>query len=249
MKLNPQIKLLILEDNIMFSDLLKILLNECGINNIYVAHSYEQGIELFNRYLPDICLLDIDLGNTAIKTGISFAEKIRETAPNLPIIYLTSDYSDHCYEQSRHTRPSSFMSKEISRFKLEHAIDIALLQTENQIIAPTEPPPNILPSSFFFKIGDTYKAIPIQDITYFFSDKKLNYARVAQRNFPTSVQLKTLESEFSRYFFRIHKSYLVNINFIETIKPGEGIVIAGGETLPLGYAYRKSFLGRLILFR
>jgi DNA-binding LytR/AlgR family response regulator len=206
------------------------------------------------QHPPDLCLVDIDLG-PGEKTGIDFAETLRESLPDVPIIYLTSNYTEEFYERTRHTRPSSFMNKELSRFKLQQAIDLALMHPVGAISPGStrpeviEMPPVINHSNFFFKIGDVYKSIPVSEVTYFFSDQKLNYARVGQRNFPTSVQLKVLEKEFSSSFARIHKSYLVNVNLIESINPGEGTIVIHGETLPIGQAYRKPFLDHLKLLK
>lgn len=123
------------------------------------------------------------------------------------------------------------MSKEISHFKLQQAIDLALLHSGMPVWAPlvAERTPYVSHANFFFKIGDIYKSIFVKEIAYFFADQKLNYARVGQRNFPTSVQLKTLEHEFGAQFVRIHKSYLVNVSMIESINPGENSVFINEE--------------------
>ena len=84
---------------------------------------------------------------------------------------------------------------------------------------------------------------------YFFSDQKLTYAKVEQRNFPTSVQLKTLEKDFAPIFLRIHKSYLVNVKMIESLNPGESTLVVGGQMLPIGYAYKKVFFEQLQLLK
>ncbi|MEY3239240.1 MAG: hypothetical protein RIR11_678 [Bacteroidota bacterium] len=250
MHLNTNIRVLILEDSESFSELLKILLLELHIQNIFIARNYEMGLAYFDQYQPDICLVDINLGENK-PSGIEFVEKIRENASFVPVIYLTSNYSENYYEQSRHTHPSGFMNKELSRFKLHHAIDLALMQPvppkvigQKDYIAPF-----LNQSNFFFKIGDIYKSIPLEKVEYFFSDQKLTYAKVDQRNFPTTVQLKTLEKDFAPTFLRIHKSYLVNIKMIESLHPGESTLVINGQTLPIGYAYKKIFLEQLQLLK
>jgi len=245
------LNILIVEDNKAFTDLICLLLQEMGFKKIFTADNYKSGLKVFETNPPDLCLVDIDLGKDE-KTGIHLVEKIRETAAALPVIYLTSNYSEDYYEQCRHTRPSSFMNKELSRFKLFHAIDLALLQinsAETTIVHTLAPPPLITHNNFFFKIGDVYKSIPVQEVSYFFADNKLNYAKVGQRSFPTTVQLKTIESEFHPAFLRIHKSYLVNVKLITDIRPGESTLQINGETLPIGYAYKKTFFDQIPLLK
>jgi DNA-binding LytR/AlgR family response regulator len=250
MHLNKDLRVLILDDSENFSELIKILLLELHIKNIFIARDYEMGLAYFDQYHPDICLVDINLGENQ-PSGIEFVEKIRESTPFIPVIYLTSNYTEDYYEQSRHTQPSGFMNKELSRFKLHHAIDLALMRPVTPKVMEQRDyiAPYLNKSNFFFKIGDIYKSIPIDKVEYFFSDQKLTYAKVDQRNFPTSVQLKTLEKDFAPAFLRIHKSYLVNTSMIESIHPGESTLVVSGHTLPIGYAYKKIFFEQLQLLK
>lgn len=257
MKLDCSIKILILEDNQRFTDLLLIMLQEIGMKKVQIAESYDMAIELFDQHNPDLCILDIDLG-PGHRNGIEVAEYIRDKDETTPVIFLTSNYTEEYYYKSRHVKPIGFMNKELSRFKLQQAIDLALL---NRIQAPppykisdignapSGDPPLINKSHFFFKIGDNYKAIPIKDVSYFYADQKFTYARIGDRNYPTTVLLKTLEDEFPEQFVRIHKTYLVNFNYIESIVLKENSVIITGDSLPIGLAYRKQFMSRLQLLK
>lgn len=255
MVLRQQIQILIVEDNPSFLHLLEILLAQIDVAKYRFATSYDTAIQQYHVEEPDLCILDIELDHPE-KDGIKLAEYLREKNPLMPIIFLTSHYDEAHYQKALHTRPSGFISKELSRFKLMIAIDSALLAyekiRENARSAQPEledKPLIISNNHFFFKIGDLYKSIPVKEIKYFYADNKLTYARVANRNFPTNVQLKVLEDEFQGYFVRIHKTYLVNIDFIESIHPKEGSITIGGESLPIGYAYRKPFMDRLKLLR
>jgi two-component system response regulator AlgR len=255
MYLDPSLRILIIEDNPGFSGLLQLMLQEIGLSSIRIAADYESGLKHFENLHPDICLVDIDLGKNQ-KSGIELIEKIRETDEDAAVIYLTANYTEDYYEQTRHTRPCGFMNKELSRFKLHQAIDLALMhkpQTQAALGEDNLPLPNATPlvnnTKVFFKIGDSYKAIPIQEVAYFYADHKITYARVGERNYPTTVQLKTLEEEFAQQFVRIHKTYLVNFKFIESIQTKDNSIIVSGESLPVGYAYRKQFFSRLQILR
>lgn len=247
-------RILLVDDQPAFIHLLKILLTEIGFDQIYAASDFESAWQSFQDHDPDLCLLDIDLGKNS-RSGIDLAEKIRVIDPQVPIIFLTANYTDNYYQQCRHVRPRSFMNKELSRFKLHHAIDLALLN-RTTVHGHNQPPPAntvetpyITDRNLFFKIGDFYKRIPTDEIAFFFSKDKLTYARVENRNYPTNVQLKTLEDELAPVFHRIHKTYLVNLSFIDQIHPKDSTVAISDETLPIGYAYRKSFLERVNLLK
>ena len=250
-----RLRILVVEDNPSFNHLLELLLAQIGVEKYWFAHNFDTGLQLFQSEEPDLCLLDIELDGTD-KTGIKLAEQIRLLKPQVPIVYLTSYYNEDYYHKTQHTRPNGFMSKEISQFKLEVAIDSALWVYEKPkedfkpYVQEEQSKPLVISNNqFFFKIGDIYKSISVKEIKYFYADQKLTYARVGNRNFPTNVQLKVLEDEFQGYFARIHKTYLANIDFIESVHPKESVIVVGGETLPIGHAYRKQFFERLKLLR
>ncbi len=259
MNLSKTVHILVVEDHPGFAQLLHLMLEELGTVNIRMAKNYDEALSLFQEQAPDIGLIDIDLGEGE-KNGIALVEKIRETEPDLPIIYLTANYTEDYYMRCRHTRPSSFMNKEISRLKLHQAIELALLQIKtSETVSSTMPALSPAPAPmhvpflnnthFFFKVGDIYKNIAVEDIAFFYANGKMTFAKVEKRNFPTNVQLKTLEEELFPKFIRIHKTYLVNVAHIESINTKDDKVEVAGESLPIGYSHRKTFLEQLKLLK
>lgn len=256
---DTRLHLLVVEDDEGFAYLLRLILQDLGVAHIEVAKNFDEALRCLQQQCPQICLIDIDLGQGE-KTGILLAEKIRQTQQNLPIIYLTSDYTEESYQKSKHTCPSSFMNKELSWLKLYQAIDLALVELQkfdSQIVAKAEAisrkEKNRIPytnnSQLFFKIGDFYKNIPIKEIAFFYASEKMTFARVHKRNFPTNVQLKILEDELFPIFLRIHKTYLINVDYIDFINTKEDRVELLGESIPIGYSHRKAFLEQLKLLK
>ena len=245
------LRILVAEDHNDFILLLKIMLEQMGFRHIHAANNYHEALTVIEKHAIDVFLVDIDLGE--IKNGVMLGEEIRRRNISSPIIYITANYTMEYYAYARVTKPSSFLNKELSFLKLHQAIDLALfspVEEDEVLVSKKEDIPQILPYNFYFRIGDTYKAIPVGDIMYFFADKKMSYAKIGSRSYPTSVQLKTLEEELSaEQFIRVHKSYIVNTKFIETINPGEASIVINGETLPIGYAYRKAFMAALRLLK
>lgn len=245
--------ILIVEDDRDYTLLLSLLLEQLNFKNILYAVNYDDALDKLETESVDLLLIDIDLGNG--KNGIMLAEEIRRRQLTTPLIYITSNHTQDYYDYARHTRPSSFMSKELSRLKLYQAIDIALApyfepETAAAVRDSSVNAPHIQHRNLYFKVGDVFKTIPVDQVAYFYADQKMSYAKVGNRSYPTSIQLKTLQDElYELGFMRIHKSYLVNTRLIETINPGEATVLVNGETLPIGYAYRKSFLSALKLLK
>lgn len=243
--------ILIVEDSKPFVLLLEMLLLEIGARHILSANNYDSAVQLLEQNTIDIFIVDIDLGKG--RNGIMLAEEVRARGIQTPIIYITSNYSDEYFNYARHTRPSSFMNKELSHLKLRQAVDLALFQSPTAVENATDPSfraPHITNKQLFFKVGDIFKAIPAEQIAYFHADQKMSYAKVEARSYPTNIQLKILEVEMLNLgFYRVHKSYVINSSYIESINPGEGTITVCGETLPIGDTYRKRFLSALKLLK
>ncbi len=98
----------------------------------------------------------------------------------------------------------------------------------------------------FFKEASTFIKIKLEDITFLQSDhvyiivnslyKKLT-VRTTMRN-----MLHTLQQPI---FFQIHRSYCININYIDSISQNH--VMVNGTTLPINKRYRKLLLEMLEL--
>jgi YesN/AraC family two-component response regulator len=61
---------------------------EKRISKIFVAKDGIEGLEMYNKYLPDIIITDIKMPNM---NGIEMVKKIRNKNPNIPII-ITSGF-------------------------------------------------------------------------------------------------------------------------------------------------------------
>ena len=197
-----------------------------------------------------VCLIGLNKGGQQ-QQGLALAQRLREYPSFIPIIFLAETYNEDVYALCRPFRPSAFLNKEVSGFKLQLALEQAFLHKHNeeQIFSkknnasPSPSPP------CFFKTAEGFITIPEKQILYFYSSTKNTYARTPQQTYDTQVPLQILEPALQKNFIRIHKSYLININHIETILPNEGIVTIGNETLPIGYAFRKIFFNRIKMLR
>jgi len=83
---NVASKVLVVDDHERFRVAARTLLEEMGLDVIGEAESGESALELFERFKPDIVLLDIQLPGM---DGIEVARKLFD-AGHSPIIVLTS---------------------------------------------------------------------------------------------------------------------------------------------------------------
>lgn len=252
------IKILIVDDNSIFINLLTRLFEELGIVNVQPALSALEGLKAYHDFNPDICFLDIELSKGK-KNGGDLAMLIRKENSEIPIVFITSFFQESYYQYVKKSRPIGFMNKELSRLKLLQVLEMAAYQIEKRkkalplLIADHDiqihSSTHFTSGKVFFRVGNNYKPININLIDFFYAANKLTYAKVDSRSFPTSVQLKVLENELSPKFLRCHKKFLVNVDKIDNILLKEGKIKIKGELLTIGYTYRKKFLEHITIFK
>ena len=80
------IKILLLEDDLLYAQSLEDFLDEEGFT-IHLVHNPHQAIDLTYTQKLDLYLLDINL---PIMSGIEFLDELRQSGDNTPAIFLTS---------------------------------------------------------------------------------------------------------------------------------------------------------------
>lgn len=239
------------EEDPMFREILSALVKALEYPIVLNLEASEGMPEHLERHLgTSICLIGLSRDDQQ-QQGLALAQTLREYPSFVPIIFLAKIYNEGVYTICRPFRPSAFLNKEISSFKLQLALEQAFLHKHNEAQTLLKQPPPSFPRSnpFFFKTAEGFITIPEKQILYFFSSAKNTYARTAQHTYDTQVPLQILEPALQENFIRIHKSYLINVNHIETIHPNESAITIGNETLPIGYAFRKTFFNRLRMLR
>jgi len=81
-------KLLIVEDDSMLLHALYSGLSANGISDIEIADSASVAMTLFRAFKPDVCLIDIKLGQGP--SGVDVSHAMRNLNPNVGIVFLTS---------------------------------------------------------------------------------------------------------------------------------------------------------------
>jgi DNA-binding NarL/FixJ family response regulator len=81
-------KLLLLENDAFAANFMKATLSQFGFTSINIAATASDAMKLFQQLKPDVCLLDIEIGNGP--NGIDVARAMRRLNPTVGIVFLTS---------------------------------------------------------------------------------------------------------------------------------------------------------------
>lgn len=88
---------------------------------------------------------------------------------------------------------------------------------------------------------ETWIPVPIGDISYIESLQKRTWFYVKGEQFKTTTTLKELQTKLPSYFIRIHRSYIINIYFIQNITKDITsnylVLMKDGNELPISQSY------------
>ncbi|MEI9946746.1 MAG: sigma 54-interacting transcriptional regulator [Chitinophagaceae bacterium] len=115
------IKTLIVEDEFIVANDLRLILEQAGYKVNGIAASVEAAEEDIQKFRPDLVLLDIRLNGK--RSGIDLGRKLRNE--NIAFIYLSANSSQKVLEEAKTTEPYGFLVKPFREKDLLVMLDIA----------------------------------------------------------------------------------------------------------------------------
>lgn len=234
------IKVGIVEDEMIIAEGIIGALEQLGYSVTEPAASYTEAIEMVARDQPDILLIDIQLSGK--KDGIDLAWKIREDY-NIPFIFLTANSDAQTVERAKKVSPPAYLIKPFNKDELYTSIEICLHNFSQSQKDRRQPEKDnyLIKDYLFIKQGASFRKIAVEDIQYIESDNVYIYVYTLDAKLLVRSTIQNyLELIGSPRFFRIHRSFAVNVVHIETIN-SETLQLRDRE-LPIGKSYRDELL-------
>lgn len=122
-------KVLIVEDEFIVANDLRVILQQAGYKVNGIAASVEEADEILQKDKPDLVLLDIRLDGK--QTGIDFARTLK--ANNVAFVYISANSSQEILEEVKTTDPYGFIVKPFRKKDLLVSIDIALYRHKHNL--------------------------------------------------------------------------------------------------------------------
>lgn len=233
-------RIVIIEDEEPAARKLKKLLSELSepVEILDCLESVSQAAEWFPTHeQPDLVFMDIRLAD-----GLSF-EIFDLVAINSPVIFTTA-YNEYALKAFK-VNSIDYLLKPIDPDELHRAIE----KYRMLFSKPAQPETNIQSgmqkllaefarshkTRFFIKVGQHYRSIPVQEIESFFVQEKSTFLMHTDgKAMDIDYSLDQLGNMLDpALFFRVNRSYLVNINWIKDV------VIYSGSRLKLKLASGK----------
>ena len=214
-------------------------------------------IKLMNQHHIDLIFLDIQMPKM---NGLDFLKAIQQP----PIVVITTAYPTYALEGFQLNvldyllKPITFdrffkSVKKASDYHhlLNRSTDPAAANNANggktDHAAANNANPTADPAAdyFFIRCGSKYEKIHFDQILYI--EGMQNYITIytAKGKFVTLLYLKNLEENLdNRKFIRVHKSYIVSVDKIESIEAGE--IFIQSHRIPLSRNYREQVLRQVV---
>lgn len=211
-----------------------------------VCNSAEKGIEAINRLRPDVVFLDIEMPNM---NGFDMLEKFDDLF--FDVVFITA-YHQFAIKAFRYSALNYLLKpvdpddliKTIERVQKKKTVPLKeQMEVLMQQMRGLEKQPG---SRIALTTSDGLLFVSTPDIIYCESDS--NYTKVVLKDgkkILVSKTMKEIDDTLSGGdFYRIHNSYLVNLNHIQKYVRGEGgyVIMDNGATVSISRTKKNEFV-------
>lgn len=233
-------RILIAEDETIVAEELAEILSENAYQVVGKARNAVDALRMAASYNPDIVLVDIGLEGE--DDGISLARELKERF-GTKIIFLTALDGDEVIERAAAVNPVAYLTKPFAPKHLLATLKLASKQV-NGASQKLDDDSYVLKDRLFIKTEDQFRKVMFTEITYVEAVGSYCRLHLAGSNHTLAINLKTFLSraKFS-FFLRVHRSFVVNLNMVDSFS-GNTIHI-GKKEVPLSAGYKEQFLRSL----
>jgi len=192
--------------------------------------------QLLQNKTVDLLFLDINMPKL---TGIEFLKTLK----NPPLVIFTTAYSEYALD-SYELNAIDYLKKPFSfeRFckAFFRAEELLLLKQSSNKAEPDEK------SNDFIFIKSDKKTIKVNIADIFYIEGLGDYIKlyINDKKLVTNLSMKKIETLLPTHqFYRIHKSYIISLNKLESIEGN--MVKIDGKKLPIGNSYRQEFMSHI----
>jgi DNA-binding LytR/AlgR family response regulator len=232
------IRILAIEDEPIYAESLRLVIEELGYILIDVVGNINEFQRLVKASIPDILLIDIDLGQEI--DGIQLADLVSEET-NAPIIFITASRDLETINRSKQAHPSAYIPKPYEASALQAAIELAIQPNDHE-----QTKSSALKEAFFVKSNGVLKKVNVKDVLFIEVKEKFCYIKTVKENMEVRMRLKDLIDQLPKnQVFQIHRSFAVMKDWIDEVDTGLTTLKVQGTSLPVGKNYKEG-LGQLL---
>jgi DNA-binding LytR/AlgR family response regulator len=230
----PSIKIGIVEDEGITSEVIKLSLQKLKYNIATPAFTFNQALLMFENEKPDLVLIDIKLGEK--KDGIELAEILKEKY-HIPFIFITANSDSATLERAKKVNPLAFLVKPFSQVDLHTTIEIAFNNYQSNKIE------NKMKSNFvMMKIGRSFEKINTKEILFLENENhyfNMHFTK-GENKMVRASSVEMMELLPTENFIQISRTYIINSIHINKIN--NDVIEIGKKKLVYKSALKENIL-------
>jgi len=216
------------------------------VDQMEIVGKYNSAIEAFAhvpRLKPDLLFLDIQMPQL---TGLDFLRVL----PNPPMVIITTAFREYALDGFE-LNVLDYLLKPVAYPRFLKAIAKAFEQHGRKLSIPdgseeseTGYQSRTEDDFVYLKVDKMMEKVMLKDVIYVESLK--NYVRIKTitKDLITYQTLSQMEEKLpAGQFLRIHRSYLIALNKVESYS-STGVKV-GGKLIPIGGNYKNTFLNKV----
>ena len=233
---------IIIDDEKMARSILKTLCNEIKLLTVIGEYSNAiEAIKFLNDNKVDLIFLDIHMPDF---NGFDFVETLKYKTK---VVLITSD-DQLAIKAFKYLNIVDYLLKPLSLDSLEKSIEkIKMLDVGTITGSKTlEKKKNHVSDYIFVNINHRLIRLTINEINIIKSDKNYILITTDTETHKVNISLKKIQQRLPlKSFFRVHKSYIVNLNKIVDIE--DRTIVIQKNVVPIGNKYWMNLKNRLNL--
>lgn len=239
-----QLKILVVEDDPMIAESVQDILGVLKHEIVGVADDAEKAIAICNESLPDLALLDIQIGGDI--DGVDLADLLNQNF-QIPFIFTTAFADNDTIARAKSKGPYGYLVKPYGIKDMNAAIEVAMSAFERFKKASESPAMSkVIQDSIFLKVDSKLIKVKIDDILYV--EAKGDYAlfKTKEKGHIVHTTMKRVEERLNDYnFAKVHRSYVINLSKIVDIE--ESNLLIDNKVIPISRANKEALIKRLNL--
>lgn len=217
-------KVLIVEDEVIIAESIKLYLTQMGCVDIKMAHDIHVAEQLIHSWDPSLVLLDIHLEQE--DDGILLGAKLHDL--QIPFMFITANTDNTTTQRVLETHPTGFISKPIRLNEFKINLHMLILQFEKNG-----------KKKITLSNGSEQIQFTESQLKYLMSDG--NYVEVHlvdNRYIIRSTLDRCMQEMNSKNVMRVHRSYIVSLEKIDRFSASFVEIL--GEMIPVSRSYQAN---------
>ena len=244
-------KVLIVEDELIVAKDIKHSLERINYEVVGFASDVSETIELIKQNQPDVVLMDIMLRGG--DSGIDAAEIIRKDF-KIPVIFLTAYADSATLERAKRAESYGYIIKPFKMVDLQTSIELAVykhtkemeVERERDLLSTIVENGDVSSNEIYVRASSKLVKIKKEKILFVEALKDYVILHAEDKKFTIHTTMKDIESKLgNKEFVRIHRSFIVRLDKIESIELPNLRLEKDNHILPIGGSYKDELFGRI----